>query len=98
MGCVYNVAWTAMGCYSSLAWEMMTDQVVHDLTAAIDKGDTDLRLPVFKWDTVEAAWGQIWEKDWEATATTTPRQCADALATYKHLAASPVFDEVTGLL
>jgi len=59
-----------------------------------------LRLPVFKWDTVEAAWGKIWEQDWEAIATTPPRQCAVGitLATYKHwMAASPVFDEVTGL-
>ena len=49
---------------------------------------------------VDAAWGQIWEKDWEAIATTSPRQCADgiALAKYKHwMAASPIFDGVTGL-
>jgi len=56
---------------------MLADQVVHDVKAAIDSGDTDLRLPVCKWDTVEAAWGQVWEKDWEAIATNPPRQCDD---------------------
>lgn len=102
MGCVHNVGWTAMflRMLRQLGLGMLADQVVHEVRTATDNGEPDLRLPVFKWDTIEAAWGKIWEKDWEAIATTPPRQCADGItfATYKHwMAASPVFDEVTGL-
>jgi hypothetical protein len=59
-----------------------------------------LGLPSLAWNTVEAAWGTTWEKDWEDVAGTPPRQCADGitLATYKHwMAASPVVDEIIGI-
>jgi len=80
---------------------MIADQIVDEVKTVVDNGVvTDLQLPVMKWDTVDAAWGTVCEKDWEAVANTPPRQCVDGItfATYKHWrAASPVvIEEITG--
>ena len=102
MGCVNNVGWAAMvlRMLRQLGLGAICDQVVSVVKTAMNTGDTDLRLPSLDWGTVEAAWGTIWEKDWENVANTPPRQCTDGimLATYKHwMAASPVVDEITGI-
>ena len=51
---------------------MMVDQTASEVKTAPDNGVTDLQLPEIKRDTVDAAWGTIWEKDWEAVENTAP--------------------------
>jgi hypothetical protein len=82
MGCVNNVGWAAMvlRMLRQLGLGTLADKVVQAVKTAMDSGDTDdLRLPSLAWDTVEAAWGTTWEKDWEDVAGTPPRQSADGI-------------------
>jgi hypothetical protein len=65
-------------CSGSLGgqWVRDAEQVVEAVKTAMYSGDTDLRLPSIAWDTIEAAWGTTWEKDWELDVADTPqRQC-----------------------
>jgi hypothetical protein len=82
MGCVKNVGWAAMVLTQNAlaAWVGSAGvrdavQVVEAVKTAMCSGDTDLRLPNIAWDTVEAAWGTTWEKDWEDVVDTPQRQC-----------------------
>ena len=63
---------------------MIPDQIVNEVKTALDNGVADLQLPVINWDTVDAAWGTIWEKEWEAVANTPPRHSVDGIKHLQH--------------